>query len=90
MLWTAGAFGLRCAYHMLRSKRTGEPFRVFERREIDRARFADAATRAGIFIPDDFNDAGSAGSGAVVSEGDRKSPDAGVSDDVKRPEDLAA
>ncbi|KAF4564662.1 hypothetical protein EYR40_010829 [Pleurotus pulmonarius] len=90
MLWTAGAFGLRCAYYMLRSKRTGEPFRVFERREIDRARFADAATRAGIFIPDDFNDAGSAGSGVAISEGDRKSPDMGASDDVKRPEDLAA
>lgn len=53
MLWTAAAFGLRFVFYKVQSRRTGAPFRVFERREIDSARYADEAVRAGVLLPEE-------------------------------------
>ncbi|KAJ8517914.1 hypothetical protein ONZ45_g4941 [Pleurotus djamor] len=87
MLWTVAGFGARYAFYRIRSNMTGEPFTLFERREIDRARFADAATRAGIHLPEGMEDTSSP-SLAIDADADRKSVGGGAAD-TKHPEEFA-
>ncbi|KAL0959966.1 hypothetical protein HGRIS_011629 [Hohenbuehelia grisea] len=72
LLWTAAAFGLRLAYATVRTRLSGAPFTIFERREIDKARFAESAARAGVYVPENGSEVGSGESAGNVDVVERE------------------